>query len=55
MIDLDHNHSKADSAFKYILYFKLLRKKIKQYKVEPQHIYNIDKKGFLVEILSKIK
>ena len=55
MIGLDHNHSRADSVFKYILYFKLLREKIEQYKVEPQYIYNIDKKGFLVKILLKIK
>ena len=52
---LDYNRSRADSAFKYILYFELLRKKIEQYRVEPQHIYNIDEKGFLVGILSKMK
>ena len=52
---LDYNRSRADSVFKYILYFKLLRKKIEQYRVEPQYIYNIDKKGFLVGILLKIK
>ena len=52
---LDHNRSRADSTFKYTLYFELLRKKIEQYGVEPQHIYNIDKKGFLVGILLKIK
>ena len=52
---LDHNHSRADSVFKYILYFELLRKKIEQYRVEPQHIYNIDEKGFLVGILLKMK
>ena len=52
---LDHNRSRADSAFKYTLYFELLRKKIEQYEVEPQHIYNMDEKGFLVGILSKIK
>ena len=52
---LDHNRFRADSAFKYSLYFELLRKKIEQYKVEPQHIYNMDEKGFLIGILSKIK
>ena len=52
---LDHNRSRADSAFKYTLYFELLRKKIEQYEVEPQHIYNMDEKGFLVGILSKMK
>ena len=52
---LDHNRSRADSAFKYSLYFELLRKKIEQYEVEPQHIYNMDEKGFLIGILSKMK
>ena len=52
---LDHNRSRADSAFKYILYFELLRKKIEQYRVEPQYTYNMDEKGFLVGILLKIK
>ena len=52
---LDHNRSRADSAFKYTLYFELLRKKIEQYRVEPQHTYNMDEKGFLVGILSKMK
>ena len=52
---LDYNRARADSAFKYILYFELLRKKLEQYEVEPQNIYNIDKKGFLIRILSKIK
>ena len=52
---LDHNRSRADSAFKYSLYFELLRKKIEQYEVEPQHIYNMDEKGFLIGILSRMK
>ena len=52
---LDHNRSRADSAFKYSLYFELLRKKIEQYEVELQHIYNMDEKGFLIGILSKMK
>ena len=52
---LDYNRSRADSAFKYSLYFELLRKKIEQYELEPQHIYNMDEKGFLIGILSKMK
>ena len=52
---LDHNRVRTDLVFKYILYFELLRKKLEQYKVEPQNIYNIDEKGFLIRILSKIK
>ena len=52
---LNYNRSRVDSAFKYLLYFKLLRKKIKQYNIEPQYIYNINKKGFLIGIVSKTK
>ena len=52
---IDRNRFKADSAFKYSLYFELLRQKIDQYNVEPRHIYNMDEKGFLIGILSKQK
>ena len=52
---MDTQRKRADSAFKYSLYFELLRRKIKQYGVEPRHMYNMDEKGFLVGILSKIK
>ena len=52
---LDHNRSRADSAFKYSLYFELLKKKMEQYYIEPQHVYNIDEKGFLIGVLSKMK
>jgi len=52
---IDINRKRANSAFKYLLYFKLLRRKIKQYKVDPQHIYNMDEKGFLIGILLRIK
>ena len=52
---LDHNRSRADSAFKYSLYFELLKKKIEQYHIEPQHVYNMDEKGFLIGVLSKMK
>ena len=52
---LDYNRVRVDLVFKYTLYFKLLRKKLEQYKVEPQNIYNIDKKGFLIGILLKMK
>ena len=52
---MDTNRKKADSAFKYSLYFKLLRRKIKQYNVDPRHTYNMDEKGFLINILLRIK
>jgi hypothetical protein len=52
---IDTARHRADSAFKYLLYFKLLEEKIEKYKVQPCHIYNIDEKGFLIRILSKQK
>ncbi|KAF2023109.1 hypothetical protein EK21DRAFT_95187 [Setomelanomma holmii] len=52
---LDRNRFKADSAFKYSLYFELLKRKIEQYDVDSRHIYNMDKKGFLIGVLSKMK
>jgi hypothetical protein len=54
-MSLDHNRSRADSAFKYTLYFDILMRKIKQYVVEPRHMYNMDEKGFLIGVLSKMK
>ncbi|KAF2182289.1 hypothetical protein K469DRAFT_729031 [Zopfia rhizophila CBS 207.26] len=45
----------ANSAFKYALYFELLKRKLKEYKIQPQLIYNIDKKGFLIRKLLKMK
>ena len=52
---MDTNRKRADSAFKYSLYFELLRRKIEQYNVDPRHTYNMDEKGFLIGILSKMK
>ena len=52
---MDSIRHKADLAFKYLLYFELMRKKIEQYDVNTQHIYNMDKKGFLIRVLFKIK
>ncbi|KAF7577484.1 hypothetical protein PtrM4_017240 [Pyrenophora tritici-repentis] len=52
---LGRNRFKADSAFKYRLYFELLKRKIEQYNVDHRHIYNMDEKGFLIGVLSKMK
>ncbi|KAF2826729.1 hypothetical protein CC86DRAFT_263890, partial [Ophiobolus disseminans] len=48
---IDSLRYKADSRAKCRLYFNLLHAKIKQYNVQPEHIYNIDKKGFIIGIL----
>ena len=52
---MDTNRKRANLAFKYSLYFKLLQRKIKQYNVNLRHTYNIDEKGFLISILSRMK
>lgn len=48
-------YKRADLAFKYTLYFELLARKIKEYKIQSENIYNIDKKGFLIKIFTKSK
>lgn len=48
---IDASRHKADSAFKYSLYFELLRQKIEEYGIDSRHIYNMDEKGFLICIL----
>ena len=52
---MDSNRHAADSAHKYKLYFKLLKQKLQQYDVQPEHMYNMDKKGFLIGIMGKLK
>ena len=52
---LDHERTRADSAFKYTLHFELLSRKIEEYRIEPQNMYNMDEKGFLMGVLSKMK
>jgi hypothetical protein len=52
---MDVTYKRADSAFKYSLYFKLLGDKIKEYDIEPRNIYNMDEKGFLIGVLSKMR
>jgi hypothetical protein len=52
---LDAARSKADSAYRYALYFKQLEENIEKYKIEPWLTYNMDEKGFLMGVLSKQK
>ena len=52
---IDLQRKRADSSSKYALYFKLLQRKIEQYSINIRHTYNIDKKGFLIGIMSKQK
>jgi hypothetical protein len=52
---MDNDHHKADSEAKYKLYFNLLQQKINEYGIEPRHIYNMDEKGFMIGVLSKMR
>ena len=52
---LDRTRSIADNRHHYKLYFDLLHQKMKQYKIEPSNLYNMDEKGFAIGILSNSK
>ncbi|EED17281.1 DNA helicase, putative [Talaromyces stipitatus ATCC 10500] len=52
---LDMDRKNADKAWKYALYFELLGRKIKQYNLAPEQIYNMDEKGFMLGIMTKEK
>jgi hypothetical protein len=52
---MDSNRHNANSYVKYELYFNLLQQKIAQYKVNAEHTYNIDKKGFMIRITTRTK
>src|SRR5262245_26819128 len=52
---IDSTRHQADSAFKYSLYFELLRQKIEQYDIQPKQIYNMDENGFLIRIVTRMK
>ena len=52
---MDTNCYNADSYTKYKLYFDLLQAKIAKYDVNAEHIYNIDKKGFIIGVTTRTK
>ena len=52
---IDSTRKKADSALYYSLYFELLARKIAEYNIQPQNMYNVDEKGFLIGYLQKTK
>jgi Tc5 transposase DNA-binding domain len=45
---IDGARKKAESVYYYSLYYELLERKIKEYNVQPQNMYNMDEKGFLI-------
>jgi hypothetical protein len=52
---IDRSRYQADSLLKYSLYFELLRSKLSQYDIEPRNMYNMDKKGFMLGVLTRSK
>lgn len=52
---IDRDRHKADSPFKYKLYFDLLHSKMDEHDVEPGNTYNMDEKGFFVGISKRGK
>ncbi|KAF1966394.1 hypothetical protein BU23DRAFT_574016 [Bimuria novae-zelandiae CBS 107.79] len=52
---IDSNRHNANLGDKYSLYFNFLRDKIKEYDIKPRYTYNMDKKGCLISIISRLK
>ena len=52
---INSSRKRSKSAYYYALYFKLLARKITQYEVKPEDTYNMDKKGFLLGQLLKVR
>jgi hypothetical protein len=52
---MDASRKRADSALYYSLYFDALERKIKEYEIREEDIYDMDEKGFLIGILPKGK
>ena len=52
---IDAARKKADSVAYYTLYFELLARKIQEYEIRPEDMYNMDEKGFLIRVLLKAK
>ena len=52
---LNYQQKQADLAFKYTLYFKFLAQKIEEYSIQPEFLYNMDKKGFMIRVTTKAK
>jgi hypothetical protein len=52
---IDSTRHKANSYFKYKLYFKLMHGKIDKHKIQPQNSYNIDEKGIIIGVIGNSK
>jgi hypothetical protein len=52
---MNQNRHQADSEDKYQLFFQLLLEKMKEYDIQPEHLYNMDEKGFLIGVIGRSK
>ena len=52
---MDSNRHNTNSEDKYRLYFNYLHGKINKYQIDPRYTYNMDEKGFLIGIISRLK
>jgi hypothetical protein len=52
---MDATRHKADSYFKYKLYFKLLHGKMEEHQILPYNSYNMDEKGFMIGVIGNSK
>jgi hypothetical protein len=50
---MDSVRHNANSIVKYGLYFDLLQHKVAKYDIQPSEMYNIDKKGFAIRVISR--
>jgi hypothetical protein len=52
---MDATRHKADSYYKYKLYFELLHGKMEEHKILPHNSYNMDEKGFIIGVIGNSK
>ncbi|KAF1922586.1 uncharacterized protein M421DRAFT_77728 [Didymella exigua CBS 183.55] len=52
---MDSNRHYAELYTKYKQYFNILYSKINEYNVELENTYNIDEKGFIIGVISRLK
>jgi DDE superfamily endonuclease/Tc5 transposase DNA-binding domain len=45
---IDHKRKIADNSYHFEHFFTLLHEKIEKFNIQPQNIYNVDEKGFLL-------
>jgi hypothetical protein len=51
----DIKRKKADCHQSYSRYFTILKQKMEEYSIQPYNMYNIDEKGFLIGISTKLR